>query len=243
MTKDERVDLAAYGAVLFDLDGVLTPTADIHQAAWGDMFTAFLSGRNAEPYTTADYFEHLDGRNRHEGIRALLASRGIELPEGEPDDGPGEDTVIGLGARKNADFLARVDAGVDPYPGSVALVDALAAGGDGPRLAVVSSSRNAEAVLRAAGLYDRFELVVDGNVAAEEHLPGKPAPDTYAFAAAQLGVPRGRAVVVEDALSGVRAGAAGEFGLVLGVDRGAGRVELLDAGADVVVADLGELVR
>lgn len=243
MTTDAALDLAGYGAVLFDLDGVLTPTADIHEAAWGDMFSAFLDARGADPYTGADYFEHLDGRRRDEGIRALLASRGIEVPDGSEDDAPEDDTVVGLGKRKNRDFLARVADGVDPYPGSVALLDALAAEEDGPALAVVSSSRNAVPVLRAAGLLDRFAVVVDGEVANEEGLPGKPAPDTYLAAARKLGVPAERAVVVEDALSGVRSGAAGKFGLVVGVDRGAGRDELLAAGANVVVADLGELVR
>lgn len=241
-------DPARCGAVLFDLDGVLTPTADIHQEAWGDMFRAFLAERGAEPYTDADYFEHLDGRRRDEGIRALLASRGIVLEDGSDSDTEDDDTVTGLGLRKNADFLRRVARGVDPYPGSVRFLDHLAAvaageGGGGPKLAVVSSSRNARAVLEAAGLLGRFELVVDGTVAHDRGLAGKPSPATYLHAAEELGVPASDAVVVEDAISGVQSGAAGGFGLVVGVDRGAGRGALLAEGADVVVDDLAELIR
>ncbi|HHU45489.1 MAG TPA: HAD-IA family hydrolase [Actinomycetales bacterium] len=239
-------DLASFGAVLFDLDGVITPTADIHEAAWGDMFRAFLEERGAEPYADSDYFEHLDGRRRDEGIAAMLASRGIELPYGSDADTAQDDTITGLGLRKNEDFLARVAAGVEPYEGSVRLLDVLAdaaAAGSGPKLAIVSSSRNARPVLEAAGLLDRFELIVDGNVAHELELSGKPAPDTYVHAAEALGVPAAEAVVVEDAISGVQSGAAGDFGLVVGVDRGAGRDALANAGADVVVDDLGELIR
>jgi HAD superfamily hydrolase (TIGR01509 family) len=245
-------DLTAYDAVLFDLDGVITPTADLHRAAWSAMFTDFFTGWTARtggdvaPYTGQDYFDHLDGRNRFEGVRSLLESRGIGLPEdraaaGLPGaDDPADETVTGLGLRKNAEFLRLLDRGIDPYPGTVALLDALEP--TPVRVAVVSSSRNARRVLTAAGLLDRFGLVVDGGTAAEHGLPGKPRPDTYAYAAAVLGVPRDRAVVVEDATSGVAAGRAGGFGLVVGVDRGAGRQALLDAGADVVVADPGDFV-
>lgn len=248
MTADATAtrDLSRFGAVLFDLDGVITPTADIHQAAWGDMFRVFLDERGAEPYVESDYFEYLDGRRRDEGISALLASRGIELPYGSESDTSADDTVTGLGLRKNEDFLARVAAGVEPYAGSVRLLDSLSdavARGSGPRLAIVSSSKNARAVLSAAGLLERFEIIVDGNVAHELGLAGKPAPDTYLHAAETLGVAASDAVVVEDAISGVRSGADGGFGLVVGVDRGAGREALADAGADVVVDDLEELVR
>ncbi|WP_295629391.1 HAD family phosphatase [uncultured Corynebacterium sp.] len=244
----DETNPARYGAVLFDLDGVLTPTADIHEQAWGDMFRAFLEERGADPYTDADYFAHLDGRRRDEGIRAMLESRGIQLDDGGDDDTAADDTVTGLGLRKNEDFLRRVAEGVEPYPGSVKFLDhldAVAAGeGDGaPRLAVVSSSRNARPVLEAAGLLERFELVVDGNVAHERGLDGKPSPATYLYAAEVLGVTAAEAVVVEDALSGVRSGAAGDFGLVVGVDRGAGRDELAANGADEVVDDLAELIR
>ncbi|MDO5730887.1 HAD family hydrolase [Corynebacterium sphenisci] len=230
-------------AVLFDLDGVLTPTADYHQAAWGDMFGAFLAARGAAPWTPADYFAHLDGRRRDEGIRALLADRGIELPEGDPAEGPGPDTVAGLGERKNAIFAERIAAGVDPYPGSVAYLDHLAALPEPPAVAVVSSSRNTHAVLAAAGLAERFPVVLDGTRAHALGLAGKPAPDTYLRAAAELGVAPAAATVVEDAVSGVAAGHAGGFGEVIGVDRGAGAAALAAAGADRVVADLAELLR
>lgn len=241
-------DPARFRAVLFDLDGVLTPTADIHERAWGDMFREYLRGRGAAPYTDADYFEHLDGRRRDEGIRSLLASRGISLDDGSSADIADDDTVTGLGLRKNEDFLRRVAEGVEAYPGSVALLDHLDAvaadrGAGFPKLAVVSSSRNAVPVLEAAGLLGRFELVVDGNVAHDLGLDGKPSPATYLHAAEQLGVAPADAVVVEDAISGVRSGAAGDFGLVVGVDRGAGRGELTDNGADEVVDDLVELIR
>ena len=241
-------DPARFGAVLFDLDGVLTPTADIHEQAWGDMFRAFLEERGAEPYTDADYFAHLDGRRRDEGVRALLESRGISLDDGSASDTSAEDTVTGLGLRKNEDFLGRVEQGVAPYEGSARFLDHLdaVAAGEGagaPKLAVVSSSRNARPVLEAAGMLDRFELIVDGNVAHELGLDGKPSPATYLHAAEQLGVPASEAVVVEDAISGVKSGAAGGFGLVVGVDRGAGRDELLANGADEVVDDLAELIR
>ncbi|MGY5763951.1 HAD-IA family hydrolase [Brachybacterium sp. DNPG3] len=230
---------------LFDLDGVVTPTAELHMRAWYAMFSAFLASRGvAEPYTEADYFAHVDGRPRYDGVRAMLASRGIVLPEGEDaDDGeqaPGQETVRGLGNRKNVLVLELIRQGVAPYPGTVAYLDRLAALPD-RRLAIVSSSRNAEEVLAGAGLRDRFELVVDGNVALEEGLPGKPAPDTFLFAARLLGAEPAEAVVYEDAVSGVRAGADGAFGAVVGVDRGAGADALAAAGATLVVADLEEL--
>ncbi|MEV7973179.1 beta-phosphoglucomutase family hydrolase [Cellulomonas sp. NPDC089187] len=228
-------------AVLFDLDGVLTPTAVVHMHAWSRLFTPVLAAHGATPYTDADYFAYIDGKPRYDGVRSLLTSRGIELPWGDPSDGPEAETVCGLGNRKNAVFteVLRTE-GVTPYPGSVALVDALIA--DGRKVAVVSSSRNAVPVLAAAGLTDRFPVVVDGLVAAERGLPGKPAPDTYLDAAAQLGVPAARAVVVEDAESGVASGRAGAFGLVVGVDRGAGADTLIENGADLVVQDLAELL-
>lgn len=243
----ERPDLTGYQAVLFDLDGVITPTADLHRQAWAVMFTDYLDSHGAEPYTEQDYFDHLDGRARLEGIASLLESRGISLPLNSPatpaTGGEHRETVTSLGERKNADFLRLLDEGINAYPGSVALLDALADRPDAPRVAIVSSSKNARQVLEAAGLLERFELVVDGLVAAEHQLPGKPAPDTYAFAAAQLGVDNAVAVVVEDATSGVASGRAGGFGLTVGVDRGAGQDALLAAGADVVVTDLAELVR
>lgn len=229
---------------LFDLDGVITPTAIVHMRAWARMFSDFFASRGiTEPYTESDYFAHVDGRPRYDGVRALLASRGISLPEGEDtdtaDQPAGHETVRGLGNRKNELVLAEIrENGVEPYPGSVAYLDSLPTSA---RLAVVSSSRNAEQVLRGAGLRDRFEIVVDGSVAAAAGLPGKPAPDTFVHAAHELGVEPAQAVVYEDALSGVAAGKAGGFGAVVGVDRGAGHEALRDAGASIVVSDLQEL--
>lgn len=229
-------------AVLFDLDGVLTPTAAVHMRAWERMFTQYFAEHGiTPPYTDADYFTYVDGRPRYDGVRATLASRGVVLPDGAPSDPAGTHTVCGLGNAKNAlvnQLLA--EEGVEPYPGSVRLVDDL----ERRRvpMAIVSSSRNAPAVLEAAGLGHRFPVIVDGAVAAAEHLPGKPAPDTFLHAARLLGVAPERAAVVEDAVSGVAAGRAGGFGLVVGVDRGAGPEVLTAAGADVVVRDLAELM-
>jgi beta-phosphoglucomutase family hydrolase len=234
--------LDSYGAVLFDLDGVLTPTAEVHMRAWARMFTSFLDSRgDQQPYTEQDYYDYVDGKPRYDGVRSFLASRGITLPDGSPDDPPEAETVCGLGNRKNAEFsqVLKTD-GVQAYPGSVRLLQQLAA--HQIPVAVVSSSKNARPVLTAAGLLDSFPVIVDGNVAAERRLSGKPAPDTFVAAADDLGVSVDRAVVVEDALSGVAAGRAGDFGLVIGVDRGAGADRLKESGADVVVADLGELV-
>lgn len=231
-----------YDAALFDLDGVLTPTAEVHMSAWAAMFSDFLTARGAsEPYTEADYFAHIDGKPRYEGVAALLASRGIELPQGSPDDPPTAETVSGLGNRKNELFTEVLRSeGIEAYAGSLALLDHLAH--VGVAMAVVSSSKNAPEVLAAAGIADRFPVVVDGAVAAQRGLPGKPRPDTYTYAAEQLGVPSRRSVVLEDAISGVQAGAAGDFGLVVGVDRGAGVGPLTEGGAQVVVADLAELI-
>lgn len=247
-------------AALFDLDGVLTPTAEVHMRAWSRMFNEYLfvraaaaaseaadasagarPGEDLRPYTDADYFEHVDGKPRYNGVRDFLASRGVLLPFGDPSDDPEAETVCGLGNRKNVSFAdVLATEGVQPYPGSVQLLDYLAT--TGVQVAVVSSSRNADAVLTAAGLRDRFEVVVDGNLAHSLGLPGKPAPDTYTYAAAALGVPIERAVVFEDAVSGTAAGRAGHFGLVVGVDRGVGPEALLASGADLVVADLAELL-
>lgn len=227
-------------AVLFDLDGVLTPTAELHMRAWERLFAPFCTARGLAPYTDADYFAHIDGKPRFDGVHTMLASRGVELPWGSTDDAPGESTVCALGNEKNQIVNAMfVEEGIEPYPGSVRFLDAVTAAG--AHVAVVSSSRNAPSVLAAAGIADRFEVVVDGAVAERDGLPGKPAPDTYLRAAELLGVTAAEAIVVEDALSGVRSGRAGSFGLVLGVDRGVGPDALLAAGADLVVSDLGEL--
>ncbi len=242
------VDWRRYGAVLFDLDGVLTATARLHAACWKRMFDEFLSARAGreggtfEPFdVVSDYPQFVDGKARYDGVRSFLAARDIALPEGEPDDPPGRETVAGLGNRKN-DLIREVLAteGVDVYEGSVALVRHLRAAG--VKTAVVSSSRNAEVVLRAAGIEDLFDDRIDGNVATARKLAGKPAPDTFLAGAAALGVEPARVVVVEDAIAGVAAGRAGRFGLVIGVDR-TGRPDALRAvGADLVVADLAELV-
>ena len=235
------MDWHEYDAALFDLDGVLTPTAEVHMQAWRQLFTDFLTKRGInQPYLDSDYFDYIDGKPRYDGVRALLASRGIQLAQGDPGDSPDLETVCGLGNRKNEFFAAVLrEKGVQPYAGSVQLLDHLAE--RGTKVAVVTSSRNATVVLEAADLGPRFNVVVDGNVAAEKGLRGKPSPDTFVAAAEELGVPVQRTVVFEDALSGVEAGHAGGFGLVVGVDRGVGAQRLTESGADVVVADLGEL--
>lgn len=235
------VDLGGIRGWLFDLDGVLTPTAVVHMHAWARLFAPFLEQRGAEPYRDADYYAHIDGKPRYDGVRSLLASRGITLPEGEVTDAASDETVHGLGNRKNDAFNQTLaEEGVRPYPASVALLDAIErAGGE---VAVVSSSKNAPAVLAAAGIADRFEVVVDGAVAAREGIPGKPAPDMFLRAAELLGLPPEQCAVIEDAESGVKAGATGPFALVVGVDRGVGREALTELGADVIVDELDELL-
>jgi beta-phosphoglucomutase family hydrolase len=243
VTVNGELDWSAYDAVLFDLDGVLTPTAELHQQAWTTMFEQFLDehlGPDHVPYTEADYLAYVDGKPRYDGVRSFLEARGIHLPEGNRDEPPGTGSIAALGNRKDAIFqeLLRT-AGIEPYPGSVRLLDHLNVAS--VPAAVVSSSRNARDVLTAARLGDRFTVVADGILAAERSLPGKPAPDLFFAAAEKLGATPAAAVVVEDALAGVAAGRAGGFGLVIGVDRGAGRDALMANGADIVVDDLGEL--
>lgn len=236
------MDWSLYDAALFDLDGVITPTAEVHMRAWKTMFTEFFEAEGiGPPYTDEDYFAYVDGKPRYDGVASLLASRHVTLPAGSPSDPPDTRSIAGLGNRKN-DLVTELlqTEGVRAYPGSVRLLDALAR--LPVRAAVVSSSRNAPVVLEAAGLSDRFDIVVDGAVAAGNSLPGKPAPDTFVFAAQHLGVPVDKAVVFEDAISGVAAGRAGSFGLVVGVDRGAGAEALTAAGADLVVKDLDEVL-
>jgi len=237
------VDWNEFDAVLYDLDGVLTPTALVHMHAWQEMFSTYLATHHPDqpPYTEEDYFHWVDGKPRYAGVRAFLDSRGIALPEGDPSDDPDALTVCGLGNRKNQTFESILATeGVEAYPGSRALVESLAE--RGLKQAVVSSSRNAPDVLTAARLIGYFETIVDGVVASERHLAGKPAPDTFLYAAELVGVRPARCVVVEDALSGVQAGRAGRFGLVIGVDRGVGVDLLLEHGATMVVADLEELL-
>ncbi|MEV5364302.1 beta-phosphoglucomutase family hydrolase [Streptomyces cellulosae] len=230
-------------ACLFDLDGVVTNTAVVHAAAWKEMFDAFLRERDREgyaPFTAADYDAYVDGRPRADGVRTFLDSRGIELPEGGPDDPPSAVTVHGLGNRKNELLLAKIRSdGVEPYDSTLRYLRAVRA--RGLRTAIVSSSANCRDVLRSIEAEDLFDVRVDGVVAAERGLPGKPAPDTFLAAARELGVEPARAAVFEDALAGMDAGRAGEFGHVVGVDR-VGQADALYAhGADRVVSDLSEL--
>ncbi len=225
---------ADHDGVLFDLDGVITPTAEIHERAWAALFAAY-------DYTAADYLRSIDGKPRYDGVRSFLLSRGITLPDGAPDDPPGTDTVSALGNRKNVLFNEILDReGIAPFPGSAATLDLLER--IGVPAAIVSSSKNARPVLEAAGLSDRFDVVIDGIEVASRGLPGKPAPDAYLLGAELLGVDVSKAIVVEDAVSGVAAGAAGHFAVVIGVDRGAGHDNLLAHGADLVVDDLAELL-
>ncbi|HEY5316564.1 MAG TPA: beta-phosphoglucomutase family hydrolase [Solirubrobacteraceae bacterium] len=234
-------------ACLFDLDGVLTQTAKVHAAAWKQMFDEFLrerAQRTGEPFrafdTVEDYDAYVDGKPRYDGVRSFLESRGIELPQGTPDDPPGAQTVDGLGNRKNELVLKLIqEQGVEAYEGSVRYVRAIRDAGY-PR-AVVSSSANCRAVLRAAGIEDLFDAVVDGVVAEREGLRGKPAPDSFLAGARELGVEPSAGAVFEDALAGVQAGRAGDFGFVVGVDRVGQREALLAHGADIVVEDLAEL--
>ncbi|HVX34320.1 MAG TPA: beta-phosphoglucomutase family hydrolase [Solirubrobacterales bacterium] len=244
-----KLDLPeAITALLFDLDGVLTKTAVVHDKAWKRMFDDFLRGRAAArgeefvPFDPgADYNEYVDGKPRYDGVRSFLESRGIELPEGSPEDPPSAATVCGLGNRKNELVLKLIEEdGVEPYAGSVRFVEAARAAG--LRRAVVSSSANCREVLEAAGIEGLFEERIDGKVAEEQHLKGKPAPDTYLAGAAALGVEPAAACVFEDAVSGVEAGAAGHFGHVVGVDRVDHADALRAHGADVVVTDLAELI-
>jgi beta-phosphoglucomutase family hydrolase len=229
--------------LLFDLDGVITKTAVVHAAAWKEMFDAFLATREGQaPFDSgSDYDKFVDGKPRYDGVRSFLASRNIVLPDGAPSDGPEEQTVCGLGNRKNELVGALIERdGVEAYPGTIKYLDAAAAAG--MRLAVVSSSANCRAILQSCNLLDRFEEIMDGVVAAKRKIKGKPAPDTFIAAAQALGATLGESVVFEDALAGVEAGRAGNFGYVVGVNR-VGQADALRApGADVVVDDLGELI-
>jgi beta-phosphoglucomutase family hydrolase len=235
-------------ACLFDLDGVLTDTARVHAAAWKEMFDQYLRARAERAHRpcvpfdpVADYDAYVDGKPRADGVRSFLTARGIVLPEGHADDPPSAETVNGLGNRKNEIVLRLLRAGgVTVYPGSLRYLRAV--GAAGLRRAVVSSSRNTGAVLAAAGIEGEFDVCVDGDVAARERLHGKPAPDTYLAAARALGVDPSEGAIFEDALAGVEAGRAGQFGHVVGVDRVGQAAALRRHGADVVVADLVELL-
>src|SRR3954447_13147293 len=236
-------------ACLFDLDGVLTQTAKVHARAWKQMFDEFLrrraegEGSELQPFDErSDYETFVDGKPRYDGVRSFLESRGITLPDGTPDDPPDAQTVDGLGNRKNElvlDIIRRD--GVEPYEGSVRYAHAVRDAG--LRSAVVSSSTNCHDVLEAAGMLDLFDAFVDGNVAREKQLAVKPAPDTFLEGARQLGVEPAHAAVYEDALAGVEAGRAGQFGHVIGVDRVGHADALREHGADTVVLDLDELLK
>ncbi|KUJ67676.1 hypothetical protein ACZ90_25775 [Streptomyces albus subsp. albus] len=245
MTTSTLTLPAAITACLFDLDGVLTKTAVVHAAAWQETFDAFLRRRDGPGFRpfdpVRDYDEYVDGRPRADGVRTFLASRGIELPEGSPDDPPDRDTVQGIGNRKNVLLLEKIRReGVAAYPGSVRFLRAVRDAG--LRTAVVSSSANCRDVVASAGLADWLEVRVDGITAAERGLPGKPHPDTFLEAARELGVPPSQAAVFEDALAGMDAGRAGRFGYVVGVDRVGQADQLRRHGADTVVRDLAELL-
>ena len=237
-----------YEAVLLDMDGVITDTASIHAKCWKAMFDEYLqkwATQHSVPFrpfeVATDYKVYVDGKPRYAGVRDFLKSRGIVLPEGTADDPPSAETVCGLGNRKNElvdQYLA--SAGVEAFPGSVAFIKYLRK--VGIKTAVVTSSQNCQAVLRAAKIEDLFDARVDGQVLLQHSLAGKPAPDCYLKAAEMLGVMPRRAVVIEDAISGVRAGAAGKFGLVIGVDRKGDADELKANGAHIVVCDLAELI-
>ncbi|MBQ1095134.1 beta-phosphoglucomutase family hydrolase [Streptomyces sp. b94] len=230
-------------ACLFDLDGVVTRTAVVHAAAWKETFDAFLrerDGADFRPFTDSDYDEYVDGRPRADGVRSFLASRGVELPDGDPDDPPDAQTVNGVGNRKNELLLEKIRTdGVDPYEGTLRYIEAVRAAG--LATAIVSSSANTRDVLHSIDAERLFDVRIDGVVARERRLPGKPRPDTFLAAARDLGVEPSRAAVFEDALAGMDAGRSGHFGYVVGVDR-VGQTDALYAhGADRVVKDLADL--
>jgi len=235
-------------ACLFDLDGVLTATAKVHAAAWKEMFDEYLRERAAgtgEDFVAFgekdDYDAYVDGKPRFDGVRSFLASRGIELPDGKPDDPPSAEPIHGMGNRKNEIVLRMIhEQGVEAYPGSRRYLEA--AREAGLRRAVVSSSTNCRDVLAAAGIDEFFEARIDGIVAERDHLKGKPAPDTYLAGAQALEVTPNAAAVFEDALAGVEAGRAGGFACVVGVDRAGQADALREHGASVVVQDLAELL-
>jgi beta-phosphoglucomutase family hydrolase len=246
---EDKVKLPEHVTVcLFDLDGVLTETAKVHAAAWKEMFDDYLreraerTGEKFVPFDpVAEYDEYVDGRPREDGTRTFLESRGIHLPEGGPDDPPDAETIHALSERKNTLVLRRIaEGGVDAYPGSVRFLRAVKAAG--MPTAVVSSSANCAQVVKAVGIEDLLDVRVDGVVAEQEHLAGKPAPDTFLAAARKLNTEPANAAVFEDALAGVAAGRAGHFGCVVGVDRVGQADELHAHGADVVVKDLAELL-
>ena len=240
------IDPDKIAAVVFDMDGVVTQTAAVHKAAWKKLFDAYLAARSQRtgdpfrPFTDEDYRLYVDGMLRYDGVTRFLASRGISLPAGTPADPPGDNTACALGNKKNGYFQQEVDEhGVQPYQSTVDLIRLLKS--SGVRTAIISASQNTTMILQAAGIGDLFEAQVDGNVAAELKLPGKPDPAVFVEAARRLGVSPGRAAVVEDAIAGVEAGRKGGFGLVIGVARTGHPEALKNGGADVVVPDLSQV--
>jgi beta-phosphoglucomutase family hydrolase len=234
-------------AVVFDMDGVITDTAGAHAESWAAMFNEYLAtradedGESYRQFTEADYLRYVDGKPRYEGVRSFLESRGIDLPEGTPDDDPSAETVCGLGNRKNVRFLEGLQrAGADAYPSTIRVVEELH--DRGIKVALITSSRNADEILSSSGVADLFSIKVDGNDSAELGLAGKPEPDIFLEAVRRLGVDPERAAVVEDARAGVEAGRRGGFGLVVGVDRVGQAEKLAASGADIVVSDLEEFL-
>jgi beta-phosphoglucomutase family hydrolase len=247
-TTTQRLDLTAYEAVLCDLDGVITRTAVLHAAAWKQLFDEQLkklasrTGVSVQAFDAEqDYRLYVDGKSRYDGVRDFLASRRLTLPSGRPDDGPDQDTIYGMGNKKDRYFEAALgNSGVVTYPGTVRFLEIAKAAG--LRTAVVSSSHHCREIIEKAGLTPLFDTRIDGHEIDRLHLPGKPAPDAFLEAARRLAVPPGRAIVIEDAQAGVQAGQAGGFGVVIGVDRGNRADVLRRSGADIVVADLAELL-
>lgn len=228
-------------ACLFDMDGVLTQTSDLHRSAWKSTFDPILAARGLRDFNDADYATYVDGRPRADGVRSFLKSRGISLPEGGESDAPGLDTISAIGRRKNDEVVRRLrEDGVSAYPGSLTYVAKARAAG--LRTAAVTASANGLTVLESAGLAELLDARVDGVFAAEHNLAGKPAPDTFLAAARLLDVDASQAAVFEDAIAGVEAGRSGEFGFVVGVNRLDQADKLRAAGADRVVDDLAELL-
>jgi beta-phosphoglucomutase family hydrolase len=247
-TSSMSLNFTQFGAILCDLDGVITQTARLHAAAWKRLFDQYLqevaarTGSQFKPFDLgADYRVYVDGKPRHEGVRDFLASRGVSLPPGAPSDGADHETLYGLGQRKDKHFkVALRETGVIAYPNTVKFLHL--AHGMGLKMAVVSSSHHCAEIIETVGLSSLFDVRIDGHEIDRLHLAGKPAPDSFLEAARRLAVEPRHGIVIEDALAGVQAGHAGGFGLVIGVDRHNQAQALREQGADIVVADLGELL-
>jgi trehalose 6-phosphate phosphatase len=247
--KKAGIDLDQYDAAIFDMDGVITNSARAHAAAWKKMFDEYLQELNKkgihdhEPFDPEDdYYRYVDGKPRYEGTKSFLESRQITLPHGSPDDLPDKETVCGLGNRKNKYFMEHLEKyGVEYYQGAVDLVNKVQ--NNGIKVAVISSSRNAKKVLDAAGVRSLFPVIIDGVYMAENGLKGKPSPDIFLEAAKRLNISPDRAMVFEDAVSGIKAAKAGGFALVVGIDRTGKNRDLKKSGADMIVRDLSEIRR